>query len=233
MVLEQAIDALTAKCMARYGLQYKATPVETPPGQSRSRLYGITDEREASVYGYHNPERRPSGTSGKPARTPDEQAVLNGKISAFAGKKVPKGGCAAESSMTILSGPHKVDNVRLADELIFSSSAKAQDDSRVQSAFKKWSVCMNDSGYSYESPVAVLEDAQTFESPTPDEREINMAIADVRCKKRHNVVGVWSSVEMGYQSVAIEQNAEELKEIKENLRHEISIANDALAGKTE
>ncbi|MGA5197760.1 hypothetical protein [Streptomyces exfoliatus] len=232
MVLEQAIDALTATCMTRFGIQYKTAPPQSPTGQSRSRLYGVTEEREASVYGYRNPERRASGTSKKPTRTPVENAVLLGEVATHAGKNVPEGGCAAEASKVILSGPNKVKNIRLADNLIFASSAKTEEDSRVQGVFKKWSACMKESGYSYASPVAVLEDGKIFASPTPDSRETNMAVADVRCKKKYNVVGVWSSVEMAYQSAAIEQNAEDLKDIKENLRHAVLTANDAMAGRT-
>ncbi|MFJ5829700.1 hypothetical protein [Streptomyces sp. NPDC093089] len=98
--------------------------------------------------------------------------------------------------------------------------------------FTKWSAYMKEKGYSYATPVAVLEDSAIFESPTAGSREINMAVADVQCKKKHNVVGVWSSVEMAYQNVAIEQNAEELSEIKENLRHQIPTANSVMAGRT-
>ncbi len=232
MVLQQGVDTLATDCMARYGFQYKPAPARTPSGQSRSRLYGVTEEREARSYGYRNPEQSRPKNSGKQASAPDENAVLLGEVKTYAGKEVPAGGCAAEASKKILSGPNKIDSKRLADDLIISSSAKAVEDSRVRSVFTKWSACMKEKGYSYATPVAVLEDGAIFESPTAGSREINMAVADVQCKKKHNVVGVWSSVEMAYQNVAIEQNAEELSEIKENLHHQISTANSVMAGRT-
>lgn len=158
MVLQQGVDALVTDCMARCGFQYKPAPARTPSGQSRSRLYGVTEEREARSYGYRNPEQSRPKNSGKQASSPDESAVLPGDVKTYAGKEVPAGGCAAEASKKVLSGPNKIDSKRLADDLIIASSAKAVEDSRVRSVFTKWSDCMKEKGYSYATPVAVLED---------------------------------------------------------------------------
>jgi hypothetical protein len=44
--------------------------------------------------------------------------------------------------------------------------------------------------------------------------EIQVAVTDVQCKQSTNLIGVWFTVESGYERQAIQQHVEKLTEIK-------------------
>jgi hypothetical protein len=75
---------------------------------------------------------------------------------------------------------------------------------------------MKQSGLDYADPMKAIDDP-AFRTPTASQREIQVAVADVRCKKATNFVNVMASVETAYQQRAVKTNADALKVIKENI----------------
>ncbi|MFB8026065.1 MULTISPECIES: hypothetical protein [unclassified Streptomyces] len=230
--VDQATKILAAQCMKRFGFVSEFPRLRYPSdADSHARLYGVTDGAEAQQYGYrHPPEAEFEATPVQSEVSAQENAVLLGRTPEYRGRKVPEGGCMGESSAKVRTVPNRVKNIRLADDLIMESSSRAQSDSRVLEAFSRWSACLAAKGYSYKKPTDVMQDDKLMIDPTASTREKALAVADVNCKKKANVVGVWSSVEMAYQSEAVERHAEEMQQIKENLKSQVVNANRLLTG---
>ncbi|MEV8015877.1 hypothetical protein AB0O76_05885 [Streptomyces sp. NPDC086554] len=231
--LDQAIDMLSANCMRKYGLEYDVASGSNPEGIPERRPYGVTDEGDARQYGYRHPGAAKPQPKSEVPTTKEEDEVLLGQVKEHEGIPVPRGGCLRKSSRKILAnGPKGVD-MRLADNLILEASDQARNDSRVRSVFRKWSSCMKDKGFSYETPVNVMDGRGEGDSEVVSTREKNLAVADVKCKKKGNVVGVWSSVEIAYQRKEVEENATALSEVKAKLKKQVSAANRVLSGQVD
>ncbi|MFJ4688670.1 hypothetical protein [Streptomyces sp. NPDC088789] len=151
------------------------------------------------------------------------------------GKPVPKGGCWGKAIRDLAADGPKVDpdQEEFASQLAIYTFQEAQKDSRVKRVFADWSSCMKEQGFSYKGPMDPVED-RSFKNAenaeTASDREIRVAVADVECKQRHNVVGVWYAVEVAYQERAVEQNQEQLNTLKE--RKESMLRAAAEAGAT-
>ncbi|GLP64854.1 hypothetical protein TUSST3_14740 [Streptomyces sp. TUS-ST3] len=57
-----------------------------------------------------------------------------------------------------------------------------------------------------------------------------MAGKDVECKRRTNVIGIWSSVDAAYQQRAMSEKTRELAAIKRDIRTQVTNA-DRVLGK--
>lgn len=71
---------------------------------------------------------------------------------------------------------------------------------------------MAESGYSYKSPAEPRK--QKWPTP-PSPAELATATADVNCKARTNLAGIWLAVQTGYQQTLLEQNAPALKQLQD------------------
>lgn len=216
--LGQAHRVLVRQCMLRFGLDYRA-PEPPPQGGPRTwneRRYGVTDAATAARQGYELVDRsanRPrSGASRRRTRDTRELSVLIGRTDrSINGMKVPAGGCVGDANRRLAgTGPADRD---LAQRLALNSYYRSQQDSRVQAAIRRWSGCMKAKGFDYAGPLDPPGDPR-FQDGLPP-REIETATADVACKKRTNMVGVWFTVESAYQGRQIERNREALTQIKQ------------------
>ncbi|MBK3591768.1 MULTISPECIES: hypothetical protein [Streptomyces] len=237
--MEEARAALDTTCMRRLGLDYDPGPVGPPlgPRSLMDRRYGVTDEAEAASDGYHLGDRDPR-TRTAPTREPltdaENSALLGSSQGASAGdgaslpdgRTVPAGGCVGESTKALAGGGQlgPTDPVRKANAETFKSSMA---DARVVKVFGAWSRCMEKRGHAYADPFAAMSESR-FQGaePAPDEPEV--AVADVACKKRTNLVGTWFAVETAQQEKLIARNRSTFDDALKSKKEQLSRAAEAL-----
>ncbi|MEU0414668.1 hypothetical protein ABZ307_43830 [Streptomyces griseorubiginosus] len=242
--LFRARAVLTASCMQRFGHDWPV-PAEAAPDTgtlnpaNTAHRYGITDPRLAARHGYHAaPGTMPSRTKEKspgPNPGPEEMLVLTGldkdgtpAAKDERGRPVPAGGCQGEATAALSGDPQKIGNRELVGTINIGSYRDSQQDPRVIRVFRAWSQCMRQYGYSYADPTRAPGKAAEFTGPTATEAEIAVAGKDVECKRRTNVIGVWSSVDAAYQRRAMKENARELAAIKRDIRTQVTNADGVL-----
>nr|WP_285556277.1 hypothetical protein [Streptomyces hygroscopicus] len=242
-------QVILGRCLARFGFDYPdagpqptATSTALTTYSLLSRRYGVSDPDSVRRWGYHEP--RGDSTGGKQTKTlllaglsPAEQKVMTGFDPAtkrpavsYEGRKIPPNGCRAEPDRALgaepspapgtAAGKTRAANVvdGLVTRLKADSYQQSLDDPRVVAAFKKWSSCMKRSGYHETDPM--LAPGKFLSSPSPRPAEIGTATADVSCKARTNLIGIWFAVESEYQDAAIRRHSGKLAEIKADLRRE-------------
>ncbi|MFF0387593.1 hypothetical protein ACFYS8_02745 [Kitasatospora sp. NPDC004615] len=226
---EAALKWLNAKkvavCMQQYGFD---VPVARAPVVSASdsimfRRYGVTDPASVSTWGYHLPRRE--GKALQAALSSAENAVLLGRdaagkpVTSSNGQAVPDGGCQgkANAELSELQSAGRGSNgagAQLVGQTKGDSFAHSMADPRVQEAFGKWSECLRGGGFDAKSPVEAAENLPSMKELRPDADEIRMAQADVDCKARTNLVGIWFAVEADYQKGAIAQQPQAFGKLK-------------------
>lgn len=210
---------LVGDCMAGYGFDWPAPAAERPPGNQLDRMYGVTDPALARRYGYHVPgdgsarhgELRRSG-AGR-TLSPTEQLVLDGGADgSYRGKAIPAGGCAGAARRQV-TGVDDIDPTRAADAITVDMWDRSKSDQRVVDVVAAWSACMRQAGYDYPSPVGVTDPRWSMAGPVTA-AEVQAAETDVRCKQSTNLVGVWFTVQSGYERQAVQQRLELLTDTK-------------------
>ena len=229
---DQAQRVLVQACLRRFGFGYQLPmPSGQPAAVGYERRYGITDEEAAKVRGYHVPDEQNNQPGKDPP--PEVSAVIQGSgQSSYNGVPVPEGGCAGEARRRLLEGTTNVQDEHLADRLSVEDFGRTRADSRVRDANGKWSVCMKQSGFDYSDPMKAIDDPG-FRTPTASQREIGVAVADVRCKKATNFVNLIASVETAYQQRTVKNNADALAVIKKNIAIQESNAAAILRATTQ
>ncbi|GAA0377997.1 hypothetical protein [Streptomyces blastmyceticus] len=224
--VNDAVDALTARCLQGFEISYSPSP-RSDIADTHSRIYGVTDEAQAKSFGYRSPAVVQKVTPQAAVEAPQHAAVRTGAVRTYNSKAVPRGGCVGEAGRQIYRGQHA--GLRgLADGLIFQASDQAQRDDRVRKAFADWSGCMKGKGFSYETPIDAMS-GLAASNGAAGKGEKSVAVADVQCKKQNNVIGVWSSVEAGYQDKGISAHRSDLKTVQEDLQSLLANAERALA----
>ncbi|QMU69593.1 hypothetical protein [Streptacidiphilus sp. P02-A3a] len=224
---------LASACMRRYGFGYSVpaapvAPEQLPVNESR---YGVMTPDQAR-YGYHfmavEMKRLRAGAApiqDPPKVTPAMAAVLWGSSSGpVDGRSVPSGGCNGEATTELGGRNGRYGDPDIAESIQADSYDRSQSDPRVLKAFAAWSACMRADGYDYPSPNAATNDPRWSASAEPSAAEIATARADVACKRRTNLVGVWASVESAYQDAAIELNADSLRQARATMQRELRTA---------
>ncbi|MFF4449261.1 hypothetical protein [Streptomyces sp. NPDC001502] len=234
----QVQQALVSRCMARYGFTYEGVRSAEAAGAGaedrHEYLFGLADPAYAAAHGYDksagegSPAKpappplsdsayvvmngeQPGAQGGKApdANTEEEAALVDSGLTA-AGQKVPAGGCGREGYRKLYA-PTK-DSVDLLFTFGLASEAhdRSGQDSRVLDALKKWSSCMDKSGYAgIESPYDVVEKLG-LQDDKGGPKAVTAAKADVACKREVNLVGIWGAVEKAYQERLVEEHAETL-----------------------
>ncbi|HET8658086.1 MAG TPA: hypothetical protein VFM55_03710 [Micromonosporaceae bacterium] len=203
------------RCMARFGIDYPVKPVPAGGHGPRSltdRRYGITDIALARTAGYGLGPRDPRLVTRpeRPKIGPDGQTVLSGQgRSVVNGLPVPDGGCIAEADRALDQAVPVGTDTRAGNQLQLRTFEVSKRDSRVRAAFAAWSACMSASGHLYDDPLTVMGDpAFTGDDPAHPGRagpaELAVAMSDIDCKARVNLVGIWFTVESAYQRREIE-----------------------------
>jgi hypothetical protein len=235
----QGEDLLAAECMRGFGFDLEPRPPYRGDKALRdANRYGVTDLDTASRFGYRID---PADRGPRPPEenySPAESLVLFGPPDGqdsgrtAGGKSVPQGGCWGKALRDLAAQGPKVhpDKEEFASQLAVFTYQESQKDSRVKQVFAKWSDCMKGKGYTYKGPMDPVEDPSFKDSTSASRREIQVAEADVECKREHNVIGVWYAVEVAYQERAIEQNQQQLDTLKQ--RKEAVLKAAARAGAT-
>jgi len=239
LFVNNATRALVSQCMRRFGFaQFSLDTGATKSGlpDQMGRRYGaVSDARTAATYGYHLPSDQNS-SPGKPSVRPSqpftqaENAVLTGtsgkgpvppnqtqRSTTYNGQSVPPGGCFGEANRAIGIDSH-VDGL-LPQRLAFTAYDQSLNDSRTKQVIAAWSACMKDKGYAVADPVGAVK-AFNLAGPVTS-AEIQQAVADVACKQRVSLIGVWFAVEKAYQERLIEQNGQQLAAVRKVVDDEL------------
>ncbi|MFE7560369.1 hypothetical protein [Kitasatospora sp. NPDC057500] len=248
--LIRARDALTARCMTRFGFTYAPEPAPTDPGTRQKNLtqwrYFVTDTTETAQYGYTAKDFR---HGQKPSRAPEPPAYLlaltgsaDGAVAVapgqtpkggqdINGQRIPPGGCIGEAlgKLGASTANGNGGDAQLASDIKNSGWNQSLADSRLLAAFTAWSGCMKAKGYDYPTPIAAADDPQWQTIGASSEKARQTATADATCKAEHNVVGIWYTVESAYETTLIEQNAEAMRAIRQDIDNRMKLAAQALA----
>jgi hypothetical protein len=87
---------------------------------------------------------------------------------------------------------------------------------------------MSKAGFAYSTPMDANNDPR-WSGEEVTQAEIAVAVADVNCKKKTNLVGIRMAVDAAYQRAAIAANAIELKAVKTALARQATTAHAVLA----
>ncbi|WP_329359251.1 hypothetical protein [Streptomyces sp. NBC_01483] len=236
-------SVLVSSCMRRFGFAYPAGVRPTANGTAVDpytimfRRYGVTEAQSVRIWGYHVPrgsgiaEKSHTVAQRKRTSSADEVRTLTGTdpstnspAKAYAGRRIPSGGCAGESDSAVhhysgtLEGSEYAGD-KITSEIKEKSFAESMADSRVRAVLARWSACMKAHGYRFADPLRAA-DLPSMGAPEPTSAEIVQAETDVACKAKTNVVGVWFAVESAYQRSEIKTNSEKLGEVKEQRKVE-------------
>ncbi|MFD7236731.1 hypothetical protein ACFWAT_15695 [Streptomyces syringium] len=205
--LRSALDLLVAACMKRAGVPLPPAPAVTAEPPRHERRYGISSPDQAARYGYHLAGRTTPATP--PPVTARQQRALSGTPD---GKPGPGGsppeGCNAAAAGKVTGTPSFPADALVVRQLNMDSFEQSKNDARVRTVLRKWSNCMKAEGFSYAGPLDAPR--SMADGPRASAREIATARADVACKERTRLIGVWSAVESAYQHRLIKERAKEL-----------------------
>ncbi|GAA1982978.1 hypothetical protein GCM10009838_50750 [Catenulispora subtropica] len=235
----RATGMLTVRCMTGFGLDYTPDFSRMPSWTDQGRAaFGFVDLQDVQRAGYrwYTPRyldidppgaKTDAKTGGKTALRPDQVSVLQGTVPTFAGKPVPPGGCNKVADDAVHKGEsgNGADNDFVA-KLANDAFVQSQSDKRITDAFKTWSTCMKQAGYSFAKPA----DAQNASTGMSDKDQITMAGVDFQCRQRQNLVGLEVAVDAAYQKALIDKNAEALANVKQSIGIELTNAMSALGG---
>ncbi|MFJ4324336.1 hypothetical protein ACIP3A_14700 [Streptomyces tricolor] len=211
-----------------------------------ARRYGLGRIDDARRYGYRPPPARGSeeGTQRDPAAlfraySPEQRILLagapgrkrgaggsSGSIS-YRGQSIPRGGCYGEADRRLANSGSMASAAGGVVSTIESRALnQAREDPRVIEATVRWSSCMKKQGYQYRDPYEAAGDTARWRPetrPRASSDEISTALADMRCKEKTNLLGVWFAVESQYENGLIRQHASELAAVKRQLSAEAEI----------
>ena len=109
---------------------------------------------------------------------------------------------------------------RVAGLAVRDSLARSQQEPQVVAVFKQWSDCMKASGYDYGAPYDAGNDHR-WATAMPTAAEIRTASADVACKQKTNLVGVWYAVDSALQTSMIDAQQQQLDAVKDGIAQEM------------
>jgi hypothetical protein len=202
VTLQRAHGKLVQKCMAERGFDWAPPPPYTEDvfGRQVNRRYrNVLDRDIAAKFGYHEAK------TGQPKKT--EPSLSDKELAALYGDDElaeEPGGCMGEAIKRLSGGMKysEAGGLNLASpvrEVNLKSYPESLKDSRVRAALDEWSNCMAERGYEMRDPVNYLPEEFDMGSPQPSAAEVEMAVWDVECQERTDVVHVWFDVESQIQ----------------------------------
>jgi hypothetical protein len=232
--LIRAQRALLTACMRELGLDFSVPePAPSGPRSWNERRYGLTDPAQAA-HGYWAADRTgtPQTAAAVRRRTAAATAVegdaITGRgVQVVNGRPVPPGGCADEARRRLTAGDPPTADLDLPARLAGESYHASQQDPRVRAVIRQWSSCMRTAGYTYPRPLDPAGDPRFQHALSP--AEIATAKADVACKQRTNLVGVWFAAESARQRTLIDANQPALDLTHRAYQAELAIAATALS----
>ncbi|MEV5505595.1 hypothetical protein [Streptomyces orinoci] len=218
--LNQATWVLAGDCIQQHGVTF---PTPAPLTHQRSgsevpRRYGPADPAVAAKDGYHNPA----------VTEQDKMPPTDSMASLSAADRATVNRCRAIAQKQ-LSGDAAYGSSSIGEQINSRSYIKATADDRVTAAFAAWSGCMKTAGYAYASPIDAYNDPHWSASPTAEQQEIATAQADITCKRRTNLIGIWYAVDAAYQQQQIEAHQAELDRDRASEQRQLGKARKVLA----
>ncbi|GLZ29958.1 hypothetical protein Lesp02_21480 [Lentzea sp. NBRC 105346] len=238
VTLRRGQDLLVQKCLRRLGFEMNLPDRE--PDEVKGRVIGVVDDAEAAKYGYSDPEtleavRRAEQIRKEQKPWPAQMMVALNGGGPNAPKKgdIPQGGCTGEARRALGRASQQADQA--GDEnfvigLSGRSTKLAEADSRLKAVWGKWSACMKESGYDYADPWGPNDDKR-FAGDDASPEEIATARADVACRRKHDVNGIWVAVRTAYQNRLIGDNAEALDKHRRLVDEQVRKAAEVVSGK--
>lgn len=234
--IDLAVHEAMQSCMARFGLKFDRPFSKVPmENHDYDRLFGVLNLAEATTDGYHIPGEvvLASGEAARSEKDPPSADELDPLFLNVAsgdgdasvnGKTVPEGGCITEARS-------KLGNVD-ASQTLYETAVnygltQSDRDTRVIAAFRSWSACMKDRGFTYETPMAAVDDPH-WATPTASEAEIEVATADIQCKTSTNLTGLRVAVASAWQSQYIASHAKEYAAAREGVEEQLASARSLL-----
>lgn len=253
-LLDRARGQLILECMRSFGLSFNpGVPATSQSDPYRTNRFLLSDAGHASKYGYHSEpnvyarQERAEESAEKNAwePTPVEKMVFSGSgANEYKGKRIPPGGCRqkafgalstlpAEGTVKVAPslGPVAPD-IYFVQSLRHQANRQTEQDSRVLTMEGLWSSCMQKAGYQYRSTGQAANDPRWQVGTFPQRGEIEVATADVRCKKEANYLGVMQQVTTEYQNELVENHAEALSQFKKDYDEQLRRATDLLSGES-
>ncbi|MFJ8473676.1 hypothetical protein [Kitasatospora sp. NPDC094011] len=217
----KAMHARVSECMRKAG--YTPQPlVDVPPIGGRTltdRRYGIHDETLSAKRGYHVDAQ--------------QQAAYDAAMQESAVSKLgPEGNraefeCGTQSKHWFGGGDKTLG--ALAQELGNDAFLRAKREPEVVAAFKAWSSCMKERGYSYKEPFDANDDPR-MTGREVSKPEIDTALADIACRTRSNVAKIWYDAEVRLQKDAFDKQAPALQAERKELDAILKKTADVLGG---
>lgn len=220
----KARATLIERCLTAHGITFALEAVDPVRDATKLRRHGLVDAGEAATYGYRDPAVF-AARSGAPAQQPppDVVSVITGtRTGEVGGRDVPPGGCAGEADRTITP-----DAKPGQEPVSFGLSGRSHEITRttppVVAAATKWSQCMAEAGFRYDSPDAAGNDP-AFSSGRASGHEIAVATRDVRCKERAEWVRTWVGVERAVQDVLVRPYAGDVARERQHKERQLAVA---------
>lgn len=225
-----AIDILMQECFRRFGLDLPL------PAQGRVNQwplptwdwYGLWDEEAARDHGYQSPPLTSREAIEKHIPQ-DWWPVIRGEVATFNGEEVPEGGCQGEANRSL--GADDDSGLVSVDQLQQEAVTRARQHSAVEALIDDWADCLAWDGWEFDDPLDPVRGWQDLGmGPPGSSKEIELALADIACKKETGLLQAWVAAEFAYQKILVEEHAEALIELS-NWRDEIKRrANEVVAG---
>ncbi|MGW6563951.1 hypothetical protein [Streptomyces sp. NPDC054975] len=253
VTLDEASRKLQQKCMAEYGLSIKlplagTTPPPNDNDANMERRYGLTDRQSAAQYGYGLPEALTHQVRQKMPELTDVQVqVLTGHSKptgpaaaaggapvaapapeSYKGKKIHQGGCSGWAKGK-LEQPTS-DDLAFVSELNGNSFTESMRTTAVKQALADWSLCMKTEGYTAATPFEATEIAPHAEGGTASKEEIAVALAEIDCKEKTDLVAVWFAEESKIQKAQIAEHQNKLNATRTRNGDAVAAATAELAG---
>lgn len=242
--INQARSIVIGECMARLGFDFPVRTFEEELTENRygeqlsiSRLYGITDRSVAERYGYGRPAERPSTTT-LDQQSPAELLALKGRRLSPGGKPVadmdiPEGGCVGEADRLFESDPD-VSPYGLGHTLWVQAMSTLQGSDDYVKATEVWSRCLAERGYRVTAPLNDQGDIKRLSGAgsaqgTATPAEIELALADIDCKDKVDLVGRLNAAGATIARTLIEQHQLALEDDRTRLDRQLRRATDLVA----
>lgn len=212
--------------MRQRGFDYPTSDYQSLPDELYlERPFGVWDLDEARSRGYNGPEF-PSADDPLSAHiaalTSAERSVY---LSALNGLGDPanaqftdgtaatgSGGCLQQAIEEIFVDYERYKIVRQeVQQLVVEAEAAATSDSRVRTSLQRWRDCMRSAGFDVDDPIS----AATGSGDVPTASEIAMAVTDVECKDKAQLMRAWYSSKREAELRLVEEHAGLIQELSE------------------
>ncbi|MEO3875040.1 hypothetical protein ABGB18_40155 [Nonomuraea sp. B12E4] len=224
--IADARSALVRECMADKGFDWKESygfEEGNPLLAGNARRYGLADSEAAERYGYHVPDSPQERQAQAAEAAWRELASKEEKAALY-----DPDGCADRTDSALWKGIGD-RNTSWFTDLEFEAVDLSAEDPAVASAIQAWSDCMHDKGFDYRTPQAAVEDRRwKLDSPRVSPAERAVAVADVGCKKRTDLIAARTAAEQLIQAKMLEQHAKRFEALRKMNAHLVGNARHVL-----